>query len=119
MIASRLEIVSAEPDGKTVLRPNGKLAEQQYEALLAYAKRPDGLPAKLTRDRRAELTALEHKRSAQIFFRLANVLTFGKYAHREEERPDIAPLDVARQRAYHTLFLREVARSGSPQIDVV
>jgi hypothetical protein len=89
-----------------------KLANQQYEALLEYARRPDGLPAKLALDRRAELTKLDHDRPARIFFRAANLLSFGKYTHREEDSSDVtARLDIARERAYHVRFLREVARS--------
>jgi hypothetical protein len=100
------------------LQSEAKLATEQYEALLAYARRPDGLPQKLDRDRRAEMVALEHGRAEQILFRLANILSFGKYTHREQADPETeAKLDVARRLAYHTRFLREIARSSS-QIDV-
>ncbi len=34
---------------------------------------------KLDQDRRAEMVALEHGRSEQMLFRLANILSFGKY----------------------------------------
>ena len=116
-IGSRLERVSINPL-ENDLDVEAKLATQQYRALLAYAKRPDGLPEKLERDRRAEMVGLEHGRSAQIFFRVANVLSFGRYVHREDAEPDNeARLDVARKLEYHTRFLREVARSTS-QIDV-
>ena len=100
------------------LQAEATLATEQYEALLAYAKRPDGLPQKLDRDRRAEMVALEHGRTEQVLFRLANILSFGKYTHREKANPKLeAELDVARRLAYHTRFLREVAKS-SPQIDM-
>jgi hypothetical protein len=112
-IADRMEVVSLNPMENSV-EAERKLAREQYEALLDYAKRPDGLPAKLSRDRRAEMTSLEHGKPAQIFFRIANLLTFGKYVHREDAGDDMnGRIDIARQRAYHTLFLREVARSGS------
>jgi hypothetical protein len=65
------------------------------------------------------MVALEHGRTARVLFRLANVVSFGKYTHREKAEPEMeARIDVARRLAYHTLFLREVAKS-SPQIDVV
>ena len=52
------------------------------------------------------------------WLRLGNILSFGKYTHREPAGPDMtARIDVARRLAYHTRFLREVARS-SPQIEV-
>jgi hypothetical protein len=117
-IGSRLEKVSLNPM-ENDLQAETKLATEQYAALLAYAKRPDGLPRKLDRDRRVEMVALEHGRAGQIFFRVANILSFGKYTHREKAEPGMeARIDVARRFAYHTRFLREVAKS-SPQIDVV
>ncbi len=117
-IGTRLEKVSLNPM-ENDLKVEAKLAAEQYAALLAYAKRPDGLPQKVERDRRVEMVALEHGRSQQIFFRLANILSFGKYTHREKAEPGInARIDVARRLVYHTRFLREVAKS-SPQIDVV
>jgi len=117
-IGSRLEKVSLNPM-ENDLQAEAKLAAEQYAALLAYAKRADGLPQKLDRDRRVEMVALEHGRTEQILFRLANILSFGKYTHREKAEPGMeARIDVARRLAYHTRFLREVAKS-SPQIDVV
>jgi hypothetical protein len=117
-IGNRLEKVSLNPL-ENDLHAEAKLATEQYAALLAYAKRPDGLPQKLDRDRRVEMVALEHGRTARILFRLANVVSLGKYTHREKAEPEMeARIDVARRLAYHTLFLREVAKS-SPQIDVV
>jgi hypothetical protein len=111
-ITNRLEAVSLNPLENDV-EAERKLARQQYEALLAYAARPDGLPARLARDRRAEMTQLEHHQAARIFFRLANVVSFGTYTHRENDDANIpGRLDIARQRAYHTRILREVAQSG-------
>jgi hypothetical protein len=117
-IGSRLEKVSLNPM-ENDLQAEAKLATEQYQALLAYARRPDGLPLKLERNRRAEMVALEHGRTEQILFRLANILSFGKYTHREKAEPGMeARIDVARRLTYHTRFLREVAKS-SQQIDVV
>lgn len=116
-IGDRLERVSLNPL-ENDLQAEAKLANEQYQALLNYAKRPDGLPQKLDRDRRSEMVALEHGRTQQMLFRVANVLSFGKYVHREKQDPEMeARLDVARRMNYHTRFLTEIARS-SPQIDV-
>ncbi|HEY6119352.1 MAG TPA: hypothetical protein VIV66_05295 [Pyrinomonadaceae bacterium] len=117
-ISQRLEKVSLNPL-ENDLKVETDLARQQYQALLDYARRPDGLPAKLERDRRAEMVPLEHGRAAQMFFHVANILSFGKYIHREDPTPDIqARLDVSRRLGYHTKFLRQVADSKF-QIDVV
>ena len=116
-ISARLEKVSLNPL-ENDLDAETKLAQTQYKALMAYASRPDGLAKTLERDRRREMVRLEHGRTQQFLFKLANVLTFGKYVHREAATPDMeARLDVSRRLTYHTKFLRMVARSG-PQVDV-
>jgi hypothetical protein len=118
-ITGQLERVSLNPL-ENDLDVEAKIAHQQYEALLAYAKRPDGLPSRLERDRRVEMVPLKHDRAELVFFRLANILSFGRYVHREDASPaDVAErLDIARRTTYHTNFLRQVAKSNS-QIDVV
>jgi hypothetical protein len=116
-IGGRLERVSLNPL-ENDLDVEARVAAEQYDALLAYAKRPDGLPAKLDRDRRQEMVKLEHGRTEQIFFRLANLLTLGKYVHREDASPDMeARIDVKRRLDYHTKYLQQVAKSKY-QIDV-
>ncbi len=116
-IGRRLEKVSLNPL-ENDLEVEAGLAKQQYEALLAYAKRTDGLPAKLERDRRAEMLPLAHSHREQILFRAANILSFGTYTHREKATPDMSErLDLARRLDYHSRFLRDVARSTG-QVDV-
>jgi hypothetical protein len=116
-IGNRLEKVSLNPL-ENDLEIEARLAKQQYEALLAYAKRTDGLPAKLDRDRRAEMLPLAHSRREQILFRAANILSFGTYTHREKATPDMPEkLDLARRLGHHSRFLREVAKSAG-QLDV-
>jgi len=91
-----------------------QLAQQQYESLIDYASRPDGLAAKIERARRAEMMALEHDRSARIFFDVTNILSFGRYVHREQATPELAArLDMSRRIAYHTRLLSEVAKSSA------
>jgi hypothetical protein len=117
-IGKRLERVSLNPL-ENDLQAEAKLAVDQYAALLAFANRPDGLPRKLEQDRRAELVALDHGHAARILLRLANVLSFGKYTHREAAAPNLeSRLDVARRMNFHTRFLRDVARAGG-QVEVV
>jgi hypothetical protein len=117
-ISSRLERVSLNPL-ENDLQAEAQLALDQYAALLLYARRADGLPARLARDRRAEMTPLTHGRSEQTLFRLANILSLGLYKHREKATPEmLARLETSRRVAYHERFLREVAKS-SPLVEVV
>jgi hypothetical protein len=116
-IDDRLEKVSMNPL-ENDLAVEARLAKGQYEALMVYARRSDGLPAKLDRDRRAEMVPLEHGPTAQVFLRLANILSFGKYAHREKATTEMeARLDVARRMSYHTRLLRIIGKS-TPQVEV-
>jgi hypothetical protein len=116
-INRRLERVSLNPL-ENGLNAEAQLARDQYTALVAYAKRPDGLPARLNHDRREEMVPLKHGQTAQVLLRLANLLSFGLYTHRENATPELqAQMDIKRQLAFHERFLREVAKS-SPQIEV-
>jgi hypothetical protein len=116
-IERRLEIVSVNPlsnDNQSEIQ----LARQQYDALIDFARRSDGLPAKIERDRRAEMVSLQHESVARFFINLGNVLSFGRYVHRENVTPELsARMEVARRIERHTNFLSEVARS-SPQTEV-
>jgi hypothetical protein len=91
-----------------------ELAFAQYRALQAYALRADGLSARLDRERGADLAKFMHQGLDGKLMRLANILTFGRYTHREKLTPELLQqLDKERQLAYHTRFLRQVARSTS------
>ena len=117
-ISKRLEYVSLNPL-ENDMKAEARLAREQYAALMAYARRADGLPAQLDRDRRAEMVPLNHGKTGQIFFRLGNLLTLGLYEHREKATPQLQQkMELARRLEYHDRFLREVARS-SPVIEVV
>lgn len=117
-IEQRLETVATDPllnDGPA----EASLARDQYKALIAYAQKPDGLASRLQRDRRAEMVSLKHGRAEQMLFLLANVLSFGRYVHRETETPELAGrMELARRIEYHSRFLRKVAAS-SPQVEIV
>lgn len=96
-----------------------ELAFTQYRALQTYASRPDGLPARLEQERAAEAAKLAHQGLDGKLMRVANVLTFGRYTHREKLTPALREqLDEQRQLAYHVRFLRQVARS-TPIVEVV
>src|SRR6185503_6234481 len=107
-VSGRLEKISLNPF-ENDLNAEAKIATAQYNALVAFAKDPNGLAAKLEQDRRAELTPLEHDGKARLAFSALNVLTFGKYVHREEPAGDMEDrLDIARRLQYHTSFLQQI-----------
>ena len=61
---------------------------------------------------------LEHGPKARLALRVMNVLTFGKYVHREELTDDMENrLDIARRLQYHTRFLQQIAKS-SAEVDI-
>jgi len=116
-IDHRLEKVSLNPL-ENDLDVEANLAKGQYAALMAYARRADGLPARIDRDRRAEMVPLGHGSTAQVFLKVANIITFGKYVHREKASPEMeARLDVARRLSYHTRLLRKIGKS-TPQVEI-
>jgi hypothetical protein len=54
----------------------------------------------------------------RFLFGLGNVVTFGRYVHREDATPELNErMELARRVRYHTEILEGVARS-SPQIEV-
>lgn len=118
-INERVSRVSTNPL-EDDLKAEARLAREQYEALVRYAKRPKGLAARIDRDRRAELVPLEHGRTARTLFRIANLLSFGLYKHREDEKDGELRerIDAERRLAFHRRFLREVSKS-SPVVEVV
>src|SRR5258706_9285403 len=116
-IEQRLEIVSVNPlnnDSQSEIQ----LARQQYDSLVDFARRPDGLPARIERDRRAEMVPLQHGSLSRFFISLGNILSFGRYVYRERETPELsARLELARRTERHTNFLSQIAKS-SPQTEV-
>ncbi|HEY0079761.1 MAG TPA: hypothetical protein VGB73_14195 [Pyrinomonadaceae bacterium] len=118
-VRRRVERVSMNPL-ENDLAAETELARTQYAALIAYARRPDGLPARLDRDRRYEMVPLAHGHTSRFMFRLANLLSLGLYTHREKVAPGalVSQLDTERRLAYHRRFLREVSKS-TPLVEVV
>ena len=116
-VSGRIETISLNPFENDI-NAEAQIALDQYAALAAFAKDPQGLAAKVERDRRAEMTPLEHGSKAQIAFRVLHVLSFGKYVHREERSGDMEQqLDIARRLQYHTQFLQQIAKS-SAEVDI-
>lgn len=96
-----------------------RIAQKQYDNLIEWAKRPDGLPKKIDSDRREEMARLKHSSTVRAFQTLGHVLSFGLYTHRETSTPDlVAAMDLRRQLDFHERFLRQVAfASAEPRID--
>lgn len=117
-IANRLESATLNPLQNDV-DVEVNLAQKQYQNLIAWAGRPDGLPKRINEDRREEMSRIKHNRPHRTLFALGHLLSFGRYTHREEATPDmLAQMDIRRQLDYHERFLREVAfTSAEPQID--
>jgi hypothetical protein len=117
-IADKIEDVSINPLENDV-DVEARIARHQYENLLAYAKRPDGLPAKLDQLRREEMVTLTHSPKERALFSLAHTFSLGLYTHREKSSPDlIAQIDTRRQLEYHERRVAEIARiSVKPEVD--
>ena len=117
-IANRLEYVSLNPLEKD-LADELKLARQQYQNLMEYAKNSDGLSAKIEKDRHGEMTNLKHNGGKRMLYTLGNIFSFGLYEHREKDSPELRnQMDLKRQLAFHERFLREVARTSiNPEVD--
>ena len=96
-----------------------KIARKQYENLIAYAKRPDGLPKKIENDRREEMVRLKHSGRQRMLYAAAHLFSLGIYTHRENETPRLfAEMDIRRQLDFHERFLLETAReSARPEVD--
>lgn len=117
-IANRLETVSLNPL-ENDLDVEIKLAQQQYKNLIDYAKRTDGLPAQIDRERREEMVRLKHTGRQRMLYSLMRVLSFGNYKHREKYTPELFDeMDSRRQLDYHERYLRETAETTvKPEID--
>ncbi|HEX3102370.1 MAG TPA: hypothetical protein VHQ01_11285, partial [Pyrinomonadaceae bacterium] len=117
-IANRLEKVSLNPLENDI-DIEIDIARKQYQNLIEYAKRPDGLPARLDLDRRAEMVRLAHNRKTQTFFDIAHAISLGLYTHREESTPELlTQLDIHRQLEFQERVLQEIAyKSARPEVD--
>ena len=117
-IANRLEKVSTNPLENNI-DVEVRVARKQYENLIAYAKRPDGLAKKIEQDRREEMVRLKHTSKQRMLYAAAHLFTLGMYTHRETPTAELfAEMDLRRQLDFHERILRETARSSArPEID--
>lgn len=117
-VAQHVEAAGTNPMDNGVTS-RARIAAKQYENLLAYANRPDGLPKQIIDDRREEMVRVAHSRTTRALLSAASVFSLGLYRHREKESPELyAKLDHRRQMDFHERFIREVAyRSSGPEID--
>lgn len=117
-IAKKVEKVATNPlenDADVEVR----IARKQFENLMAYAKRPDGLPKKIEQDRREEMVRLKHSSKQRMLYAAAHLFSFGIYTHRETSTPELfAEMNLRRQLDFHERILMETARdSARPEID--
>jgi len=116
-ISRRLERLTLNPLENDV-EAESRLARAQYQALLDYARSPDGLRTRLERDRRRERTQEVHGSIGKTFLQIANILSFGIYTHREKAHPELqALLDNQRRTDHYLHFFRKVTES-SPRPEV-
>jgi hypothetical protein len=113
-LQKRMEEAHLNPAGESIF-DQAKIARGQYAALLRYAEDPEGLPARLRRDREGEMAAYRHTWKARAGMKLATVATLGIYSHHER---DVDELAQERRVARQMVFLAKVAQSG-PQAEVV
>ena len=117
-LQKRLEMLGVNPMEESVSSET-KIARRQYAALIRYAQDARGLPARLERDRLAEMTSYRHGIAARVGFGAAKVVTLGLYSHREKDSETlVADLDQGRRRSGQIRFLETVAKSG-PQAEIV
>lgn len=109
----RIDILGVNPLEESV-EDEFRVAGQQYEALLKHATDPNGLPKRLHKDRAAELAAYDHGPGARFGMKVARVVTFGIYKHREEVQGDamLAELDWGRRGQREMRYLKTLAKSG-------
>jgi hypothetical protein len=118
-LQKRLEILGVNPLEESVFQET-EIAQHQYQALLRYAADPKGLPARLDRDRNAELAARLHGMPARTGLELAKWFSLGIYSHREMKDSASLAAELGRERrAEHQIRFLETVAQSSPQPDVV
>ena len=116
-LGRRLDALSLNPIRETQ-QTETQIAREQFAALVAYAESPKGLPERLSRDRRAEMTRLVHRRPARTLLATANIATLGLYHHREASNPALlALLEEHRRLEDNMQFVRQ-ALTSSPRVEV-
>lgn len=100
------------------LSTEATVAQEQYAALIKYANSPQGLPAKLERDRRKELDSYTRSQTGRFLAGISRAMAGGENGISEIPDPQLAAELAAYRRASHQMrFLEEVLRS-SPRPEV-
>ncbi|MBV9216494.1 MAG: hypothetical protein JO053_09975 [Acidobacteria bacterium] len=118
-MADRVERVALNPL-QNDLDSEINLARAQYKNLMAWAKRPDGLGARLELDRRKEMTRIANGGKSQFGKSFLNLVTFGLYKGKAvKSTPElVAKMDIRRKQQFHERVIRECAYlSSKPEID--
>ncbi|MFM2123883.1 MAG: hypothetical protein RL328_334, partial [Acidobacteriota bacterium] len=112
-LQKRLDVLGVNPLEESI-GDEFRVADRQFAALVASASDPNGLPARVEKDRASELLAGEHGPRARFGFRLARVFSLGMYKHREEEQGDalLAALDANRRGEREIRYLTALAKNG-------
>jgi len=87
------------------------IAQEQYSALVRYASSPEGLAAKLYRDRQRELWSYTHSNKMRLLVRASHLLGRGPELHVDEPSL-LALLDSYRRAEHHVGILQAVLSSG-------
>jgi hypothetical protein len=94
-----------------------RVAREQFAALMQWAQAPDGLAAKLEKDRRKELASYAHSKPAHIVAGIEGL--FGRSTGTPESSGALrGDLEARRQAAAHEQYLRQLLAS-SPRPEVV
>jgi hypothetical protein len=87
-IEGRIERLDLDPMERTWANEVAG-ARRQYDALMEYARDPNGLPRLVAADREKEAQALAHGAAARALLRTASIASLGLYRHREESTPAV------------------------------
>jgi hypothetical protein len=117
-VDARLEKVTINPL-QNDLADELNLARGQYKNLVEYAKSPEGLKAKLEKDRVKEMTLAAYGGKMPKKYSIPQMLTFGLYKHRLKPTPELmAKAELQRRLDFHERRIRETAYySVRPEVD--
>ena len=95
------------------LSTEATVAKEQYAALLKYANSPEGLGAKLDRDRRKELDSYTKSETRRFLAAIGRLIGGGSNAASAAPDPQLTQQLAAYRRAsHHMRFLEQVLGSG-------
>ena len=117
-LARRLDALSLNPIREDRRREAAQ-ARGNYQLLAGYAESPNGLAARLRRDRGAEMTQLAHGRPIRVLLTTANVATLGMYRHRENGGPVLLARLEERRRLQARMDALRAVLASSPRVEVV